>query len=313
MEETSKSFLESKQNRATALRDLTVKTKRKPSKLHHASAGPRQTTSSRLAIGPSFIVRKHWRDTLTRLTEFLRLLDYLILELLRRLVKSAVRDLLMHLRQSYFVEFELNNGGEVEDGEDLQFHPKSLLKRSEAQLSSCSDRLHSLLLLSNLRPNPNDASDHQEKSTLKSDDLHREDLYPSKDALDLPHVCSRTTTHRNAHHAPFLRSNEADRCRRRCSKSPSRSRFLRCRESKHPNWTKNPEQNSKDTRVLPLMERRISPRTNPLETHDRVTYEITPSEYDFKNATRDIINGLETSVGNESFDLKIVACIRSCL
>ena len=160
-------------------------------------------TRSRLAIGPSFIVRKHWRDTLTRLTEFLRLLDYLILELLRRLVKSAVRDLLMHLRRSYFVEFELNNGGEMEDDEDLQFHPKSLLKRSGVEPSSCSDRRHSLLVLRSLRANPNDFSDHQEKSTLKSDDLHRDDLYPSKDALDLPHVRSRTTNHRATHDVSF--------------------------------------------------------------------------------------------------------------
>ena len=36
-----------------------------------------------------------------------------------------------------------------------------------------------------------------------------------------------------------------------------------------------------------------------IESHERVTYEISPNEYDFKNATRDIINGLETSVGQE--------------
>ena len=33
------------------------------------------------------------------------------------------------------------------------------------------------------------------------------------------------------------------------------------------------------------------------ETRDRVTYEISPNEYEFKNATRDIINGLEAAVG----------------
>ncbi|CAF4414099.1 unnamed protein product, partial [Adineta steineri] len=33
------------------------------------------------------------------------------------------------------------------------------------------------------------------------------------------------------------------------------------------------------------------------ESKDRVTYEISPNEYDFKNATRDIINGLEKCVG----------------
>ena len=75
-------------------------------------------------MGPSFTVRKHWRDTLKRLTEFLRLLDYIILELLRRLVKSAVRDFLIHLRESYAVEFELvNRPGQTEDEEDSQFYP----------------------------------------------------------------------------------------------------------------------------------------------------------------------------------------------
>lgn len=76
-----------------------------------------------IEIGPSFTVRKHWRDTLKRLTEFLRLLDYIILELLRRLVKSAVRDFLIHLRESYSVEFELRNRGQIEEEEDAQFNP----------------------------------------------------------------------------------------------------------------------------------------------------------------------------------------------
>ena len=35
------------------------------------------------------------------------------------------------------------------------------------------------------------------------------------------------------------------------------------------------------------------------ETKDKVSYEISPNEYDFKNATRDIINGLEAAVGKE--------------
>lgn len=75
-------------------------------------------------MGPSFTVRKHWRDTLKRLTEFLRLIDYIILELLRRLVKSAVRDFLIHLRESYAVEFELAvRPGQTEDEDDAQFHP----------------------------------------------------------------------------------------------------------------------------------------------------------------------------------------------
>ena len=68
-------------------------------------------------------MRKHWRDVLTRLTEFLRLLDYIILELLRRLVKSAVRDLLIHLRQSHLVEFELNSKDTGEEEDDAQYPP----------------------------------------------------------------------------------------------------------------------------------------------------------------------------------------------
>lgn len=37
------------------------------------------------------------------------------------------------------------------------------------------------------------------------------------------------------------------------------------------------------------------------ENRDKVTYEISPNEYDFKNATRDILNGLESSVGKKLF------------
>ena len=76
-----------------------------------------------LAFGPSFTVRKHWRDTLSRLTEFLRLLDYIILELLRRLVKSCVRDCLIHLRASYSVEFRLNSRTPHGDEEEFRFQP----------------------------------------------------------------------------------------------------------------------------------------------------------------------------------------------
>ncbi len=88
-----------------------------------------------LEIGPSFAVRKHWRDTLKRLTEFLRLLDYIILELLRRLVKSAVRDLLIHLRESYSVEFDLANREQNDEDEDAQFHP-SRQKSAASSLKS---------------------------------------------------------------------------------------------------------------------------------------------------------------------------------
>lgn len=88
--------------------------------------------------GPSFTVRKHWRDTLKRLAEFLRLLDYIILELLRRLVKSAVRDLLVHLRESYSVEFELVNkvqNDEEDNSNDRKLHP-SRLKSAGSSLKS---------------------------------------------------------------------------------------------------------------------------------------------------------------------------------
>ncbi len=95
-----------------------------------------------LEIGPSFTVRKHWRDTLKRLTEFLRLLDYIILELLRRLVKSAVRDFLIHLRESYSVEFELINRGQIEDEDDAQFNPSRQKSASSSVRSFRNKQQH---------------------------------------------------------------------------------------------------------------------------------------------------------------------------
>ena len=38
-----------------------------------------------------------------------------------------------------------------------------------------------------------------------------------------------------------------------------------------------------------------------MENRHKVTYEISPNESDFKNATRDIINRLETAVGKRYF------------
>ena len=41
--------------------------------------------------GPSFAKRKEWRFILLRICEFLRLVDYLIQELLQRIVTTSVR------------------------------------------------------------------------------------------------------------------------------------------------------------------------------------------------------------------------------
>ena len=43
--------------------------------------------------GPSFAKRKEWRYVLVRICEFLRLVDYLIQELLTRIVTTSVRQL----------------------------------------------------------------------------------------------------------------------------------------------------------------------------------------------------------------------------
>lgn len=43
--------------------------------------------------GPSYVKRKEWRFILTRLTNFLRLVDYQIQELLHRVVKTSVQHL----------------------------------------------------------------------------------------------------------------------------------------------------------------------------------------------------------------------------
>lgn len=139
-EKKAQSFLESKQNRTSMLRDLNLKMK------------PKKT------IGPSFTVRKHWRDTLTRLTEFLRLLDYLILELLRRLVKSSVRDFLIHLRASFFVDFELNSRERVDDEEEKQYQPsrlKSPMSSLKMIRTKHSNRADSRVTFQTVRTNVN--------------------------------------------------------------------------------------------------------------------------------------------------------------
>ncbi|CAF4531902.1 unnamed protein product, partial [Rotaria socialis] len=183
-EKTTQTYLESKQNRASVLRDINIRRK--------------QTQH----VGPSFAVRKHWRDTLTRLTEFLRLLDYIILELLRRLVKSAVRDLLIHLRDSFTVEFELANQGQNEDEEDLKFQPSHI--ETTARVPRPMFEINVLLKIT--------------QATAK--------------------------------------------------KTPNKENASRS-DSAH-------------------------------ESRTRVSYEISPNEYDFKNATRDIINRLEAAVAQVS-------------
>lgn len=41
------------------------------------------------------------------------------------------------------------------------------------------------------------------------------------------------------------------------------------------------------------------------ESRDRVTYEISPNEYEFKNAMRDIVSGLETFVGKKKLSNEV--------
>ena len=55
---------------------------------------------------PSYAEIAEWRKILGRLASFLRSIDYLILEMLRRLVITATRHLLEHLVASYNVTEE---------------------------------------------------------------------------------------------------------------------------------------------------------------------------------------------------------------
>ncbi|CAF4669138.1 unnamed protein product [Rotaria sp. Silwood1] len=272
-EQTTQSFLESKQNRASILRDVNIRTKTK----RH--------------VGPSFAIRKHWRDTLTRLTEFLRLLDYIILELLRRLVKSAVRDLLIHLRESYCVEFELANQGQNEDEDDIKFQPT---RQKSAGSSSRSFRIKpphrseshttyqtirttlnselSSIKESTERPSKLSARTSETRTPtveqgMGNDDYEDDDLYSTiepDDILDLPRIETTGRIPRPMFEVNLLlKITQLPK-----KKTPANDDMIKS-ESSFENTTK-------------------------------VTYEISPSEYDFKNATRDIINGLESSVGQIS-------------
>ena len=65
-----------------------------------------------LEKGPSYAKRKEWRFILNRICQFLRLVDYLIQELLHRVVKTSVKrlheyvakstGLTQHNRQGFF-------------------------------------------------------------------------------------------------------------------------------------------------------------------------------------------------------------------
>ncbi|CAF3406660.1 unnamed protein product [Rotaria socialis] len=271
-EKTTQTYLESKQNRASVLRDINIRRK--------------QTQH----VGPSFAVRKHWRDTLTRLTEFLRLLDYIILELLRRLVKSAVRDLLIHLRDSFTVEFELANQGQNEDEEDLKFQPSHVRSatslrsfRTKNQLRSESHTTYQTLRttlnseLSSIR----ESTEHPSKSSergpdtrtptvepgIRSDEFEQDDFYliiEPNDILDLPRIETTARVPR-----PMFEINVLLKITQATAKKTPNKENASRSDSAH-------------------------------ESRTRVSYEISPNEYDFKNATRDIINRLEAAVAQVS-------------
>jgi len=56
---------------------------------------------SNVAKKPSFAQIAEWRKILLRLTDFLRTIDYLLLELLRRLVLTATRSLTRFVTESF--------------------------------------------------------------------------------------------------------------------------------------------------------------------------------------------------------------------
>ncbi|CAF3175521.1 unnamed protein product [Rotaria sp. Silwood2] len=272
-EQTTQSFLESKQNRASILRDVNIRLKTK----RH--------------IGPSFAIRKHWRDTLTRLTEFLRLLDYIVLELLRRLVKSAVRDLLIHLRESYCVEFELANQGQNEDEDDIKFQPSRIKSaasstrsfrikqphRSESHTTYQTIRTTLNSELSSIkesteRPSKLSARTSETRTPTveqgtRNEDYEEDDFYLTiepNDILDLPRIETTGRIPRPMFEiSVLLKITQLPR-----KKTPANDDMSKSESS--------------------------------FDSTTKVAYEISPNEYDFKNATRDIINGLESSVGQIS-------------
>lgn len=94
--------------------------RRRPNQVKSKCTEVRSTDDPLLPLveyGPTFAERKRWRDILLRLSEFLRLLDYIVLEFLRRLVKSSVRDLFIHIHESFMVEFKLVNTDPKNDEE----------------------------------------------------------------------------------------------------------------------------------------------------------------------------------------------------
>lgn len=69
------SYLKHRQNRTTRLRDPHLKLPTLKEK------------------GPSYVKRKEWRFILSRLSGFLRMIDYQIQELVHRVVKTSVKQL----------------------------------------------------------------------------------------------------------------------------------------------------------------------------------------------------------------------------
>ncbi|CAF0983043.1 unnamed protein product [Adineta steineri] len=230
-------------------------------------------TKAKLNIGPSFAERKRWRDTLIRISDFLRLLDYIILEFLRRLVKSCVRDLLIHVRESFCVEFELAHRGQHKD-DDEDNDGQSRYAREKSMLSTRSYRPKQEFPAesrASFHTDPTtEASNNKEQNygiqtVLRSENLEKDDLYSTiepNDILDLP----RLENTANRIPPPMFEINL----------------LLKFFQLPRHNTSDLDDEASSDSFS---------------ESKDRVTYEISPNEYDFKNATRDIINGLEKCVG----------------
>ncbi|CAF1414036.1 unnamed protein product [Rotaria sordida] len=272
-EQATQTFLESKQNRTSILRDVNIRVKTKRN------------------AGPSFAIRKHWRDTLVRLTEFLRLLDYIILELLRRLVKSAVRDLLIHLRESYCVEFELANQAENDEEDDIQFKParqKSAVSSTRSFRTKQQHRSESYTTYQTIRTNLNSELSNIKESTGR----------PSK-------LSARTSETQTPTIEPGMRNidNEEDDL----FSTIEPNDILDLPRIETTGRIPRPMFEINLLLIITNIPRKKTPGIDDMtksessfENITKVTYDISPNEYDFKNATRDIINGLETSVGQIS-------------
>ncbi len=67
-----------------------------------------------LEKGPSYSKRKEWRFVLLRICEFLRMVDYLIQELLHRVVKTSVRHLHDYVYKSTGMRIDNKKNDEFE-------------------------------------------------------------------------------------------------------------------------------------------------------------------------------------------------------